>query len=151
MKKIFLTIVLAAFAASCISTRNTIKNIDNTARMPNLSKERTFIITETAQNNKYGYDQDWPVNLGFLPVQTAEINVKRYFDALTGPEGQKITYTKQEACCPFPSERNSMGAGLLDVYEVTWDGLATPVKIYINLYEKGKIMAPAGFGIKELK
>lgn len=118
--------------------------------MPALSKEKTFIITEISNDKKYGYDQDYPVNLGFLPVASAEINVQRYFDALAGPEGQKLTYKKADSCCPFPSKRNDMGAGILDIYEVTWDGLKEPKLIYINLYEKGKVIAPAGFTIRQI-
>jgi hypothetical protein len=77
--------------------------------------------------------------------------VKRFFGALTGPEGQELSYRLVDSCCPFPSGKNNMGAGLLDVYEVTWQGLKEPKRIHINLYERGKIMAPAGFGIKEIK
>ncbi|HYD91794.1 MAG TPA: 2-dehydro-3-deoxyphosphooctonate aldolase, partial [Flavobacterium sp.] len=117
--------------------------------MPPLSKEKTFIITETSSDDKYGYDADYPVNLGFTTLEKSEINVERFFGALTGPQGQTLTYNKVDTCCPFPSQRNDMGAGLLDIYEVTWDGLATPKRIYINLYEKGHVIAPKGFGIKK--
>lgn len=140
-----------ALATSCVSTRLAIKNIDDTVPAPALSKEKTFIITETSIDKKYGYNQDYPVNLGFLPISSAEINVKRYFGALAGPDGQAITYTKVDSCCPFPSKKNEMGAGIIDVYEVTWQGLLKPVRIHINLYEKGKVMAPAGFGIRVIK
>lgn len=148
MKKLLLLSFALLALASCTSTRNTIKNIDNTAKMPALSKDKTFIITETSKDKNYGYDQDYPVNLGFLSYKMAEKNVQRYFDALTGPKGEKLTYTKVDTCCPFPSKRTDVGAGLLDIYEVTWEGLAEPVRIYINLYEKGAVLAPQGFGIK---
>lgn len=148
MKKYFLLSCFALFAATgCISTKGTIQNIDNNAVMPPLNKDRNFTITEVSTDKKYGYDPDYPVNLGFLPIGSAEINVKRYFGALTGPQGQELTYTRKESCCPFPS-RNDMGAGLLDVYEVAWEGLKEPKIIHINLYEKGKVVAPMGFGIK---
>jgi hypothetical protein len=151
MKKyLLLSFLVLTIATSCISTRNTIKNIDDNALMPALSKEKTFVITEISKDKKYGYDQDYPVNLGFLPIQTAEINVQRYFGALSGPEGQKIAYAKVDSCCPFPSKKNDMGAGILDIYEVTWEGLSTPKRIYINLYEKGKVLAPQGFGIRQI-
>ena len=119
--------------------------------MPRLSKEKTFIIFETSSDKKYGYDQDYPVNLGFIPVQSAEINVKRYFGALSGPKGEKVTYQKVDSCCPFPSAKNDMGAGILDIYEVSWEGLSQPKRIYINLYEKGAILAPKGFGIRQIQ
>jgi len=145
---LLLSCLILALTASCVSTRNTIKNIDDKAKMPALSKDRNFIITEISKDNKYGYDQDYPVNLGFMPVQTAELNVKRYFGALTGPQGQALTFEKVDSCCPFPSKKNDMGAGILDIYEVKWDGLKEPLRIYINLYERGAVMAPAGFGLR---
>jgi len=151
MKKHLLISCLAlALATSCVSTRNTIRNIDDTALMPALSKEKTFIITEISKDKKYGYDQDYPVNLGFLPLATGEINVQRFFGALAGPEGQKITFTKVESCCPFPTNKFDAGAGLLDVYDITWSGLNTPKRIYINMYEKGKVIAPQGFTIRQI-
>lgn len=151
MKRFLLLPCLIFFAlASCTSTRNTIRNIDDNAVMPGLSKEKTFIITEISDNKKYGYDQDYPINLGFMPIQTVEINVKRYFGALSGPNGEKLAYKKVDTCCPFPSKKNDMGAGVLDIYEVTWEGLPEPKRIYINLYEKGKIVAPKGFGIRKI-
>ncbi|WP_159799355.1 2-dehydro-3-deoxyphosphooctonate aldolase [Flavobacterium sp. MK4S-17] len=151
MRKIVLACFMLIIAASCISTRNTIKNIDNNANMPALSKERTFIITEISNSDKYGYDPDYPVNLGFLSLKSSEVNVDRYFGALTGPQGQKLIYNKIESCCPFPSKRNDMGAGILDIYEVKWEGLKEPKRIHINLYEKGEILAPLGFGIKKIE
>ncbi|GGB80460.1 2-dehydro-3-deoxyphosphooctonate aldolase [Flavobacterium suaedae] len=150
MKKyIFLTALVMAVTTSCISTKLTIKNIDDKARMPALSKEKTFVLTKISKDAKYAYDPDYPVNLGFLPVQNADVNIKRYFGALTGPAGQEISYERIDSCCPFPSEKNNMGAGILDIYEVTWQGLKEPKRIYINLYERGEIIAPSGFGIKK--
>lgn len=150
MKKLLLfTTLLLVLTTSCISTRNTIRNIDDTAMMPQLQKDKTFVITEISSDRKYGYDQDYPVNLGFMSLPTAEINIKRYFGALSGPKGEKLTYNKVDSCCPFPSKKNDMGAGILDIYEVTWEGLKEPKRIYVNLYEKGKVMAPKDFGIRK--
>lgn len=149
-KHLLLSFLVLALATSCVSTRNTIRNIDDTAIMPALTKEKTFVITEISKDKKLGYDQDYPVNLGFLPLATGEINVQRYFGALAGPDGQKISYTKVDSCCPFPTKKFDAGAGILDIYEVTWDGLATPKRIYINMYEKGKVIAPNGFTIRTI-
>lgn len=150
MKKILL-LCAALQLVSCISTKSTIKNIDDTAKMPALSKEKTFLITEISKDRKYGYNQDYPINLGFMPIQSAEVNIARYFGALTGPKGEKITYNKIDSCCPFPSVKNEMGAGILDIYEVTWEGLKQPVKLYVNLYEKSEVMAPFGFAIRVIR
>ena len=150
MKKyLILPILLLVLTSSCVSTRNTIRNIDDTAVMPALQKDKTFVITEISSNKKYGYDEDYPINLGFMPLPAAEINIKRYFGALSGPKGEKLTYKKVDSCCPFPSKKTEMGAGILDIYEITWQGLKEPKRIYVNLYEKGKVMAPKDFGIRK--
>ena len=41
-----------------------------------------------------------------------------------------------------------MGVGLLDVYEITWEGQKTPIKLYFNIYEKGALMVPLGLSLK---
>jgi hypothetical protein len=40
-----------------------------------------------------------------------------------------------------------MGGGFLAVYEVTWVGQKQPVKLYLNIYEKGALLVPIGFGL----
>ena len=40
-----------------------------------------------------------------------------------------------------------MGKGLLDVYEITYDGQKEKIKIYINMYDYKSPEAPAGFTI----
>jgi hypothetical protein len=42
-----------------------------------------------------------------------------------------------------------MGAGFLDVYQVTWQGNATPIRLYFNIYEKGALMVPVGLTLKK--
>lgn len=150
MQRYFLLFSILFFTASCVSTKNTIKNIDDNAKMPALNKDKAFVITEYSADKKYGYNQDYPINLGFYGAKTAEINVKRFFDALEAPNGEKIIYKKLDSCCPFPSKRDEMGAGILDIYEVKWQGQKSSLLLYINLYERGKIMAPVGFAIKKM-
>jgi hypothetical protein len=148
MKKL-LALACLALITSCTSTKNIIKNIDDSVAMPALTKDKTFVITEISTDKNYGYDQDYPVNLGFTPAKMGDLNVKRFFGSLTGPKGEPITYKKTDSCCPFPTKKDDMGAGLLDIYEVTWEGLAKPKIIYINIYEKGAVKAPEGFGLKK--
>jgi hypothetical protein len=66
---------------------------------------------------------------------------------LAGPNGEKITYIKLESCCPFPTKRSEMGAGLLDVYELKWEGLLKPIRLYLNIYEKGVLQVPVGLSL----
>jgi hypothetical protein len=43
-----------------------------------------------------------------------------------------------------------MGAGTLDIYQVTFEGSDKKRLLYINIYEKGKVLCPKGFSIKKL-
>ncbi len=42
-----------------------------------------------------------------------------------------------------------MGSGLLDKYEVKYEGIENPVILYINMYNKGKLKAPKGFTFRQ--
>lgn len=149
IKSILLVLFAGFLAVSCISTKSTIKNIDDNAPEPVLTKDGWFLITEYAKDKKYGYHKDYPINVFYKSVTDEDINPKRFLDALTGPKGEVITYKKIESCCPFPSKRNEMGAGLLDVYEITWTGQAKPIRLYFNIYEKGYLLVPKGFELKK--
>lgn len=148
MKKIALLIVLAIFTSSCVSTKSTLKNVDDNAPDLILKKDNTFAITQFAKDKKYGYDPDYPVNIFFQNTNSETLNETRFLNALAGPNGEKITYTRLETCCPFPTKRSNMGAGFLNVYELKWEGQKKPVKLYLNIYEKGILMVPMGLRLK---
>ena len=146
--KYLIVLLLAVLSTACVSTKSTIKNIDDNAPIPKLTAQNTFVITEYSKDKKYGYDPDYPINIFFRNTKDEKINQQRFLNALTGPNGEKLTYSKLESCCPFPTKRTEMGAGLLDIYEITWEGNKTPVKLYFNIFEKGALLAPIGFKIK---
>ncbi|MCC9074226.1 2-dehydro-3-deoxyphosphooctonate aldolase [Flavobacterium sp. F-65] len=149
MKKIALFIVLLITATSCVSTKSTLKNVDDNAPNLTLTKDNTFVITAYSKDKKYGYDKDYPVNIFYRTSKDEVINQQRFLNALAGPNGEKITYTKLESCCPFPSKRSDMGAGFLDVYELKWEGQKKPINLYLNIYEKGILMVPLGLTLKK--
>ena len=149
MKKIIPFIALLICFTSCTSTKSTIKNIDNNAPNLQLAENNTFLISEFSTDRKYGYDKDYPINIFFGSTRNETINQQRFLNALAGPKGEKIRYTKLESCCPFPTKRSEMGAGLLDVYELKWEGQKTPVILYLNIYEKGVLMVPFGLSLKK--
>ncbi|AOC97411.1 hypothetical protein BB050_04333 [Flavobacterium anhuiense] len=148
MKKIAILIVLLISASSCISTKSTLKNVDDNAPDLILKKDNTFSITQFAKDKKYGYDPDYPINIFFQNTNNEALNETRFLNALAGPNGEKITYSRLETCCPFPTKRSNMGAGFLNVYELKWDGQKKPVKLYLNIYEKGILMVPVGLRLK---
>jgi hypothetical protein len=149
MKKTALFIALLIGMASCTSTQSTLKNVDNNAPIPRLTANNTFVITEFSKDKKYGYDKDYPINIFYRNTKDETINQQRFFNALAGPKGEKISYTKLESCCPFPSKNTDLGAGFLDVYELKWDGQTKPILLYLNIYEKGILMVPVGLSLKQ--
>ncbi|CAM4119408.1 hypothetical protein FLAN108750_11435 [Flavobacterium antarcticum] len=133
---------------SCISTKSTLRNVDDSAPKLIVNKYNAFIISEFASDEKYGYDKDYPINIYYRSTTNDSINQYRFFNALTGPNGEKLFYEKVGVCCPFPSKNSVSGAALLDIYELKWLGQKTPITLYLNIYEKSPIQVPKGFGLK---
>jgi hypothetical protein len=150
MKKLFFIFSIISLTTSCISTKSTIKNIDNDAVRPAI-KNGMFVITEYATDSKYGVDADYPVNIGVFGQNSEEQFVSYFFNGLEGPNGEKIQYKKTETCCPFPTKNSNMGAGLLSMYEVNLEGSSKKQIFYFNVYEKGKVVCPKDFKIKKVQ
>lgn len=146
--KYLLAIVSAFLLVSCVSTNSTLKDVDNTALRP-MVKDKAYVITEYATDSKYAYDQDYPINIGNIRENQEDINIAYYFNGIEGPNGEKISFKKVDTCCPFPTKNNTMGAGTIGIYEVTFEGSNKKTTLYFNIYEKGKILCPKGFSIKK--
>jgi len=145
-----IAILLLSFAfISCGSIKSSLKNVDDSAPTPQLTGQNTFVLSEYATDKKYGYDKDYPINVFYKNTKGEDLNAQRFLNALCGPKGEKVFYKKLQSCCPFPTKRDPIGAGFLDVYEITWVGLRHPFKLYLNIYEKGKLMVPVGFSAKK--
>nr|WP_294924554.1 2-dehydro-3-deoxyphosphooctonate aldolase [uncultured Flavobacterium sp.] len=151
MKNIFFFIVLLIAATSCVSTKSTLKNVDDNAPDLTLTKNNTFAITLFSKDKKYGYNPDYPINIFYRNTRDETLNEIRFLNALAGPNGEKITYSRLETCCPFPTKRSDMGAGFLNVYELKWEGQKKPITLYLNIYEKGILMVPMGLTLKQEK
>lgn len=149
MKKTVLFIALLLTITSCGSIKSSLKNVDNTAPVP-VVKNNAFVINAYSKDKKYGYNKDYPINIFYRDTKNDTINQQYFLNALAGPKGEKITFTKLENCCPFPTKTSEMGAGFLDVYELKWAGLKTPITLYINIYERGQLMVPIGLSLKKM-
>lgn len=148
--KAFITAILIAITtSSCVSTKSTLKNVYDDAPIPTLSKNKTFVLTDFSKDKKYGYNPDYPINVFYINAKDENLNAELFLQALGGPKGEKITFSKVESCCPFPSKRTEMGSGFLDVYELQWEGQTEPIKLYLNIYEKGYLLVPVGLSIKK--
>ena len=145
IKSIVLLLLLLVGSVSCVSTKSTLKNVNNSTPIPKLTATNTFVITQFSNDPKYGYNPDYPINVFFRNTKDETINQQRYLNALSGPKGEKLFFKKIEVCCPFPTKNSEMGGGFLDIYEITWVGQKSPIKLYLNIYEKGELLVPMGF------
>ena len=141
-------LLLLSISSSCVSTRSTLKNVDNTAPSPTL-KNNAFVLKDYSKDTKYGFDPDYPVNVFYQSAKDENLNAERYLRALAGPNGEKISFVKVESCCPFPTKRTEMGAGFLDIYELQWEGQKKPIVLYLNIYEKGYLRVPMGLSVQK--
>jgi hypothetical protein len=112
-----------------------------------LLDEVTFKLDSTSVDDSYGYTQANPVMVSGA-TESGAYNQRRFLNALLGPAGETVTYTRRGSCCPFNSPNGFMNGGLLDLYEVTIAGQSKPVVLYLNLYDKGILRAPKGFTFK---
>ena len=70
-----------------------------------------------------------------LKPEAAPGGERAYLDMLCGPNGEGIKYKRLGSCCAFESPSAPFyNTGLLDIYEVTYEGLDEPVKVYLNMY-----------------
>lgn len=91
----------------------------------------------------YGYHPKDPIRVGNGPD-----GERAYLEALRGPEGQLVVSRRLGSCCEFETPNGFQGVGLLDVYEVTYEGLDEPARLYLDMYDADEVRAPEGFFLK---
>ena len=133
-------LALLVLTLSCSSTSSINKNHEQT-----LLDNNTFVITEMATDRSYGLSEKNPVEVG----GTSPLNERRFLNALTGPNGEKVTYFRAGSCCPVKSKNGMSGMAMLDNYRVTYEGSKDTVSIYINMYDSSPLKAPFGKKIKK--
>jgi len=111
-----------------------------------LVDDNTFLITELSTDKTYGTEKN-PIKVGG-DENSGPSNERRFLNALAGPNGEKISYTRKGSCCHFETPNGFMGGGLLDMYEITWPGQKKPVMLYINMYDPGELKCPVGFTLR---
>lgn len=99
-------------------------------------------ITEISGTKKYGKKPKTAIEVGTVS------NEYDYLKQLCGPNGEKIRYKRLKSCCQFNCPSCPMGSGLLDIWEIRYDGLKEPIILYLNGYIYNNPKAPKGFGIR---
>jgi hypothetical protein len=90
----------------------------------------------TSSDATYGYTQDNPIKVGG-DIFGGPARERAYLDHLRGPEGQAITYQRLGS--------TGYGDTILDIYEVSYDGLAEPILLYTDMYVFEDLFSPVGF------
>jgi hypothetical protein len=159
--------VLVLFLGSCGSTKKSTTGTGNAKAVPenangsseNFSKSQaslldnnTFKLETIADDETYGYTQANPVCVGGIKSSEGPLNERRFLNALLGPDGEEVEYSRRGSCCPFTTPNGLVGnSGMLDIYVVKYksNGQEKVVNIFINMYDFGKLSAPKGFTIKK--
>lgn len=101
--------------------------------------------TALSGDRTYGIRRDNPVKVGGFLDGSGAARAHAYFRSLRGPRGEEVSFFRYGRCCPFQSKNGLTGPVLLDAYGVSYAGLAAPITVYVNVYDIGAVMAPAGF------
>lgn len=86
----------------------------------------------------YARTAEKPAQVGGSPV-FGGARQRRYLESLRGPEGQAVRFTR------LPAVDAPDGETLIDRYEITYDGLDTPVILFLDWYRYTALTAPRGF------
>ncbi len=75
----------------------------------------------------YGFSPEKPIRVGNQNLYDGIMRMEAYLNTLRGPENQEIFYTRQN---PIFNQADDV----VDVYEITHDGLPEPLLIYFDIY-----------------
>jgi hypothetical protein len=141
--------ILVLFGSCSSSKKTSSINPSYSRSQAKMLDENSFKLTLISEDDTYGYTEQNPIKVGGVKNSSGPLNERRFLNALLGPGRQELTYYRQGSCCPFKSRNGLMGSGLLDRYEVKYDGLDKPIIIFINMYDFGELKAPKGFTFKQ--
>lgn len=123
------------------------------------TRARTVVVSDSvgqqelprvASSASYGYSADDPILMNLTPSDPSAAigRTYQYLGSLRGPKGEKVSFYRLGSCCPIKTENGFLGEGLLDQYELTYDGLDTPIVLYVNIYDAGEVFIPQGLTIR---
>jgi hypothetical protein len=102
-------------------------------------------LTSRATDASYGYSEKKPIPVGGGFGEGGH-NAYRYLNSLLGPAGEVVRYKRVGTCCSFKTANSPFGdSALLEVYEIEYEGISKPVRLYFNWYDPGAILIPSGF------
>jgi len=143
-------LIACCILAGCSSSKKAAgqKNVPPATVHHEMLDENTFKLTGISEDDTYGYSEKNAICVagGF---ESGPRNERSYLNALIGPNGESISYQRLGSCCAIKSSNSPMGMAMLDIYEVKYDGIEKPVRLYLNMYDPGPLQAPRGFNYRK--
>jgi hypothetical protein len=121
-----------AFFGEAIANLRTPGAISSRAGTPADAASRCTVSSDTG----YGMSANNPVKVG-LDAATSPTRELQYLNALRGSSGQPMRFRRVGT--------SVAGSVILDIYELNYEGLASPVRLYLDGYHFEEPMAPVGF------
>jgi len=141
-------IILSLLTVACKSEKLswTTKKKNTLESLPEV--DSILILKGISKNPEYGYSPKHPIKLGVTSEYTSATYPEKYLQSITGPQGQAIAYERIRSCCFFKTVNRDaayQNVGVLEVYQVTYEGLTTPKILYLNFFDEGIPLTPQGF------
>ena len=136
-------------AGGCTTARPATSAVPGNVFRP--AGEERLVILEYAADETYGYSREQAIHVGGVGDDLGPVRERLFLNALTGPAGEPIRYRRVGSCCSFATPNGFGGGGLLDMYEVTYDGMAEPKLLYLNMYDEGEVYVPVGFAGRDAR
>ena len=142
MYRFALLFLFGILFASCGAKKNpafATRNFETNTSTENIAP--FFDVVDMAEDDTYGLTGENPIKVG----ENSASNQRRYIASLAGPNGEVLSFNRTGSCCAYESENAIFGSALVDVYEVTYEGLKEPILLYISFYDYETLLIPKGF------
>lgn len=154
MKQSLLVLSVICLLSACGGSKSSTGSTATASEFPKpeMLDDRSFKITAMADDDTYGYSKENPIEVGFTKgVFGGPANERYYLNGLAGPNGEQISYTRRGSCCAFKTPNGMMDeTGLLDIYQVTYQGSIDTVTLYLNMYDPSELKIPVGFSSRAM-
>lgn len=95
-----------------------------------------------ASDPNYGTSQELPIRVGNTNLYDGAAREEAYLQTLRGPNGELVRYERLDALMLADQS-------ILDVYQVSYDGLEKPLTLYLDMYSYEMLLLPQGFTCAE--
>lgn len=139
----------AATPGSLNSAVSTSKGDTRTVTVESLDANTYFLQTQSTDPT-YGFSPENAIKVGGIKERSGPRNEQRFLNALLGPNGEKTVYVRTGSCCGFKTPNGMIdNMGLLDRYQLYWEGGKDTMTLYLNMYDRGDLMIPVGLTAKK--